>query len=141
MQSLLATVGFGERDIGLRLRLVALLGLQSRRQRRLVDVAQGRKIVVGNPLPQPHLPGKQDGLPVDHRYNRLHIECGFHLNHVHHDADIPLTLAQRHEYTAAFPYHCLRVSGNGIGEKPVQGQRKYDLDIFHVLAKLLKKQD
>ena len=65
MECFLVTVRRRGADIRLGLGAIAILGFQSGGKGCFVDLTDGRHIVVGNPLPQPVLPGKQYRLCVD----------------------------------------------------------------------------
>ena len=60
MQGCLVLVSGGESDISLGFRTIAVLRLQTGRQRCLIDVADGSQVIVGYPLPQLQLLGRDN---------------------------------------------------------------------------------
>ena len=135
MQGCHTLVGLRQPDIRLRLRLIAVLCLQARRQGSLIHLADGRQVVVANPVPQPQLPFRHDRLAVHHLRNRLHlIALRLHIVHLSHNTDVRLAASESHQHANAHPHaHPL---GNGVGEQPLQGHRQYQVDVVnHILQR------
>ena len=132
VESLLGTELGSEPYIGLGLGTIAVLGLQSRRQSRLVDFADGRHVVVGYPLPQPILLGKQYRLCINQlQYildlvaRRLVVVQGCHYSH------IVLAAPERHQHTASWLYALLPLRRQGVGKGAVERQGEYDISKVH----------
>ena len=131
-------IGLRQPDVRLRLRLIPVLRLQSRRQGRLIDIADGRQVVVANPVPQLQLPFRHDRLFVHHLRNRLHlIALRLHIVHLSHNTQIRLAASESDQHAHAHPHaHPL---GNGVGEQPLQGHRQYQVGVVQHIIKILRK--
>ena len=139
VQALLVAVGFRQTHAQFGLRPVALLVLQSRRQRGLEYVAEGRHIIFGYPSPQPHLLVKEYGLAVLHGEYVLHHERRFVIVRLYNEGGVLLRLAQRHGYAHAEPHLLPQPFRHGVGEQPIEGQRQYHVYIFHPILQRYKE--
>ena len=141
MERLLVSARFRQRDVGLGPWPEAFLGLQAGRQGGLVDVAEGREIIVGNPLPQLQLLRQEHRRGVEHVENGPRLEVGLPLVQLHRNGGVGLALAQRHEQTHAGHHSRSLFGGHRIGEQTVERQGKDYVYIAHRAAKIRKKND
>ena len=117
--------------VGLGLRPVALLSLQASRQGGFVDLADGRHIVVGDPLPQLQLTGQQYWLAVKHLQDGLDARVlGVGCRVLGMDnADIGLATPEGDEHTNPHPHLFLQLLRNGIGKQAVKRQGEDDVGV------------
>ena len=132
MEGRLGTELGGEPYIGFGLGTVAVFSLQPRRQSRLVDFADGRHVIVGYPLPQPILLGKQYRLCV----NRLQYVLNLVARRLVvvqgcDDSHIVLAAPERHQHTAPWLYALLPLRRQGVGKGAVERQGEYDIGKVH----------
>ena len=139
MQSPLGTIRFAQRDIGLRLWPVLTHRGHSAWQGGTIDLAQGRHVVIGYPLPQPVLAGQERRPGIKHFGDGLAIKLRLATMHLQHDAHIAGTGAERHEHPSAKRHAGLPRRGHLVGEKSLQRQSHHYVDIFHATANVHKK--
>ena len=117
-------------DIDLCLGTVAVFSLQSCGQGSLIDIADGRQVVVADPVPQLQLCLVDDRQRIHHRLDVLHFvtlrRC---VVHAVHNADVRLAATEAHEYAHAHLYR--HTVGHGVGKRPLQGHRQYDVSVSH----------
>ena len=100
--------------------------LQSRRKRRLVDLAHGAQVVVGNPVPEFELRMAQDGLVVEPGHDFFHL-VALGLDVVKHgdDAGVNLLASEGHEHTMSHPDGLARCDAVGVGARNGQWQQDF----------------
>ena len=81
-----------------------VLGLQPRRHRGGIYIADRRQIVVGYPLPQRELMGQQHGMVVEHVDDVLYLKVGLDVMDVERHRRVGLAPSERHKYTYAWHY-------------------------------------
>ena len=137
VQRRFVAVGLCQADIRLCTGPVALLGLQSCGQRSLHHVADGRHVVIADPLPLSQLALQQDGLLVHQLCQWLHgVALGLCAVQSGHDAHIALTASEGHKDTHAQLHPLLHLLWNGIGECAVKRHRQDDVGVGHGAAKV-----
>ena len=130
--SLFRTEILRKNHILLLLDMEAFHRLQSGRHGRLENVANGRHIVVGYPLPQPVLPLRNHRFVVHHEHDVLHgVALRLVAVHLCHDADVPFRLAEWHKHAHSLYRPLLQSRRYGVCEQPVERQRKYDVSVGH----------
>ena len=123
-------------DKDLCLGAVAGLSLKTGRQRCLHHIANGRHVIVGNPLPQPQLWIEDNGSIVEQRQRIFHLFVG-ELWRVVVDAygksRVSLGLAKGHQHAHAYPATRHQSVRQPIGKRTVQGYRQNHIHVFHIL--------
>ena len=121
MQSLLVAELRRQTDAGLGLGTIAVFGLQPRGEGSLIDLSDGRHIVVGHPLPQLELSIEKNGRNVEHLKDILDgVPFRCFLMNRGNEAYINLIPAQWYKYTHPLRHLSLQRWWNGIGEHTVE---------------------
>ena len=129
MQGLFVLEWGSEADEGLGLGAVALLSLQTGGECGLVDLADGRHIVVGYPLPELELPGQQDGLLVYDLQDVLYlIAFGLRVVQSCSDAYILLAASKRHKHTTAYLERVVPLRWQRVGKSAVERHGEDDIN-------------
>ena len=139
VQCLFVAIGLAKAHISLSFRPVAFLVLQSGRQGCIHHLAQRSHVVIADPLPQLQLPGQQDGAVVEHFEHVAHLEAGCLVVQSDGNGRIAFRPAQRHQQAHTFLHPWSQFRADAIGERPVEGQGQYHVDISHTTAKIHKK--
>ena len=116
-------------DVGLRLRPEPVLSLQSGRQCGVEDLADGRHVIICNPVPHPQLVFGHDRRRVEHPRDVLYLEFRLLVVDAHRQSHHHLLLAERHDNPYAALHRLCQRLRNGVGEETVEGQRQYDVNV------------
>ena len=116
-------------DIGLSARTIAVFVLYATRQGGNHYVTQRTHVILAYPFPQPVLVWKKHGLSIKHTYYILHLDvtCGGSVVHTNNKCRMSLCNAKRHLHPYERTHLPHQRRWNGIGEKPVKGQREDDV--------------
>ena len=124
------TILLRQPDVRLRLRLIAVLSLQACRQCGLIHLADGRQVVVADPLPHLQLLRRDDGFSIHHVDDGLHLVALWRLVvHSGHQSHIGLSTSEGHQHTHTY-LHRLPF-GYGVGKRALQRHRQYDVSVQH----------
>ena len=116
----------------LRAGMPALLGLETGRKGRLVDITDRRKVVLGQPLPKTQLLVGYQRSHIEDIDDIFNFKIRLCAGDIGNYADVLLRLAERTEHTHANGDTLREGVGNAVGEVTVQRQRQYNLCITHL---------
>ena len=128
-------IGTRKLHIEFHLRLKLFRGFQASREGGIIDITQGRHVVLAYPRPEAILLRQKRWLLIEYLFYRLHTKGRLHIMRLHCHGNILLALAERNEQSLSehdLPFHPF---WDRISKQAWQWQGQYHVYIFHIICK------